>query len=84
MARLKTLMVSQELWERCISVRGLLFNTDYIKELPEGAVLVNSFYDGDRACGCLTYRHESFPDLQEFQTIPRFTLTPEEVRWHGG
>ena len=79
MARLKTLMVSQWLWER-LNIEGSEIHVRCVKGLPARAEMVNSFYDGDRGCVCFTYRHESWPDLQEAQIIQRFTPEFEEAK----
>jgi len=84
MARLKTLVVSPLLLGR-LNTEGSEIHVRCVKGLPAGAVMVNSFYDWIHSCLCLTYQHESWPDVLEGQMISRFTPELEEasleVKW---
>jgi len=67
MARLAAVAVSSELWQIICTVgwsAGLNgTGIKCVEGLPEGAELVNSYYDWHRQTAMLVFRHESFTDL---------------------
>ena len=66
MARIRGVEVSINLWQE-ITTKGWHTDPDFVltceNGLPEGAELVNSFYDGRRRTVVLVFHHESFPDI---------------------
>ena len=73
MARIRGVEVSRDLWQD-ITTKGWHTQPGAVlvcKEgLPEGAELVNSFYDGHRRTAVLVFHHESFDDVTQGAEIP--------------
>lgn len=70
MARLKVIPVSIPFWEMVV-IEGSVIRTKCVEGLPEGAMLVNSYYDGERQTVNLVYCHESFEDLPIGAILPK-------------
>lgn len=79
MTRCVTVPISLELWQEVLTegyeCGGSDRSVKCTKGLPEGAELVNSFYDSYASCCLLTFRHSSFEDIPFGKAFP--TLTPE-------
>lgn len=83
MARIRGVEVSRHLWQD-ITTEGWNAGTDYVitcvEGLPEGAELVNSFYDGHRRSAVLVFHHESFDDVVEGAELPMQEVVYKQVR----
>lgn len=83
MARIRAVEVSRELWQD-ITTKGWHMDPDYVtfcaEGLPEGAELVNSFYDGHRRSAFLVFHHESFDDVPQSAELPAQEVVYKQVR----
>ena len=74
MARLMGVAVSSELWQHMAtegwSVSGDGRTLKCTDGLPEGAELVNSYYDGQRQTATLVFHHSSFNNVPVGGVIP--------------
>jgi hypothetical protein len=76
MRRLVRVAISDCLLQEWITQGYSIGHPDKIvceKGLPEGATLVNSYYDGQRGEAYLIYQHESFAEVPLAEKIPYFT-----------
>jgi len=82
MARIRGVEVSRHLWQE-MTTEGWHTDPDHVtacvEGLPEGAELVNSFYDGHRRSAVLIFHHESFDDVVEGMALPMQEVVYERV-----
>ena len=89
MARIRGIMASREFWQQ-MTTKGWCTDPEYVtfcrKGLPDGAELVNSFYDGDKRSVVFVFHHESFPDVPQGAELPMQEVEYKQVRrdvWLG-
>ena len=73
MARLVAVPISLQFWQE-ICTQGWRVGDGYVVEcvegLPEGAELVNSYYEGRRRTAYLVFHHPSFAEVPEGGILP--------------
>lgn len=84
MARLVAVPISLQFWqEMCTQGWRVGYNghvVECVKGLPEGAELVNSYYDGKHQTAYLVFHHPSFSDVPVGGEIPRFDPVLQDTR----
>ena len=83
MARLVTVPISLQFWQEMCTQGWKVGHNGYAVEcvegLPEGAELVNSYYEGNRQTAYLVFHHPSFADVPVGGTIPEFAPVLRDV-----
>lgn len=83
MARIQGVEVSRELWQD-LTTKGWHTDPKYVlvcrEGLPEGAELVNSYYDGQRRSVIFIFHHESFDNVPCTAGVPIADVQYGQVR----